>query len=336
MKKSIALLLAIVIGSLLSAATAAACPEPVFSYALQNWLRDPYEVTVYHRGELDAGDRETVEILTSAAARGPEQANIRVRLVSLDGDTPAGETARDVAAATSFPWLVIRYPEVFERGAVMWAGALAREQAVRLVNSPLRRTVQERLLAGDCGAWILLRSGDRGADQAAEKLLRETLARLEQTLQLPDPTTWGDWETAAEQAGDDTPKAPRVAFSLVTLDRDNPEEEMLVSMLMGSEPDLREMAGQPMAFPVFGRGRALYALVGRGINEWTITRAAEFLTAPCSCQVKALNPGTDLVTALDWESRVERRPAALPPATGLATFTERAREAEAALEEEGP
>jgi hypothetical protein len=52
-----------------------------------------------------------------------------------------------------------------------------------------------------------------------------------------------------------------------------------------------------MVFPVFGRGRALLPLIGPGITSENIADAAGFLTGPCSCQVKELNPGFDLVLA---------------------------------------
>jgi len=55
-----------------------------------------------------------------------------------------------------------------------------------------------------------------------------------------------------------------------------------------------------MAFPVFGRGRALYALVGDGINKETIGEACVFLATACTCMVKEQNPGTDLILAADW------------------------------------
>ena len=44
---------------------------------------------------------------------------------------------------------------------------------------------------------------------------------------------------------------------------------VLLQMLLNTEDDLKTMK-EPMAIPVFGRGRALYALVGKGINEETI------------------------------------------------------------------
>ncbi len=72
---------------------------------------------------------------------------------------------------------------------------------------------------------------------------------------------------------------------------------------MGSEADLKELH-EPMAFPVFGRGRVLYALIGKGINPDMIRRACEFMVGPCSCQVKAQNPGFDLLTNYNWEQAV--------------------------------
>jgi hypothetical protein len=81
--------------------------------------------------------------------------------------------------------------------------------------------------------------------------------------------------------------------------RDSAEEQALVGMLLGCEPDLVELS-QPMAFPVFGRGRALLPLVGAGITAKNVHDAAEFLAGPCSCEVKEQNPGFDLLLKADW------------------------------------
>jgi hypothetical protein len=56
---------------------------------------------------------------------------------------------------------------------------------------------------------------------------------------------------------------------------------------------------------VFGRGRVLYALAGRGINADNIREACEFLVGPCSCQVKEMNPGVDLLMDVAWSRLVE-------------------------------
>src|SRR5262249_2160935 len=71
-------------------------------------------------------------------------------------------------------------------------------------------------------------------------------------------------------------------------------------MLLSSESDLKDHK-EPMAFPIFGQARVLYALVGAGIKRENIDQAASFLAGSCSCQVKEQNPGTDLLVAADWK-----------------------------------
>ncbi|MHC4680903.1 MAG: hypothetical protein ACYTEK_19655, partial [Planctomycetota bacterium] len=93
-------------------------------------------------------------------------------------------------------------------------------------------------------------------------------------------------------------------FSTLSLSRSDPNEQFLLAMLLNSEPDLDEYAGEPILFPVFGRGRALYALVGEGINTDNIREAVGFLTGPCGCEVKMLNPGVDLLMAFNWDAAV--------------------------------
>jgi hypothetical protein len=73
--------------------------------------------------------------------------------------------------------------------------------------------------------------------------------------------------------------------------------------LLNSESDLRDYK-EPMAFPVFGRGRVLYAVVGQGISADTIRKASSFIAGPCSCQVKEQNPGFDLLLSCDWDELV--------------------------------
>ena len=99
---------------------------------------------------------------------------------------------------------------------------------------------------------------------------------------------------------------------------------MFVDMLLGSEEDLHDL-DEPMAFPVFGRGRVLYALIGDGITTENVQQAGIDLTGPCTCTIKDQNPGVDLVMAVDWDGLVEQKveiDKALPPLAGLGGFTE--------------
>ena len=119
----------------------------------------------------------------------------------------------------------------------------------------------------------------------------------------------------------------RIDFPIVRLSRNDPAERTLMEILVHSEPDLTEYSGEPMAFPVYGRGRALYALVGAGITPKNIEKACRFLIGACSCEVKALNPGVDLLIAADWtkaitESWIPKDD--IPPLTGISSLVETA------------
>jgi hypothetical protein len=305
------------------------CPVPVFQYALEFWEADPYYFTVYYRDTLTAEEQQAVEYLKETGRPGGIRANVQLELIDL-------AAARVPALPESLPdgqgaWLVVRYPGRMGPGEMCWEGRLTLNQARMWCESPLRREVGARLLARESAAWIFLRSGHARKDRAAERRLREELQRLERTLVLPalEDWAWGDPK--------ETDLAPaKVRFSIFSLDRNDPEEEMLIHMLLGSEADLVKFEEEPMAFPVFGQGRVLYALMGEGINEWTVGKAAEFLTGACSCQVKALNPGTDLLMAVDWESNVRKLSAGgLPPPIGLAAFPDRIRAAEELIQAGG-
>ena len=103
------------------------------------------------------------------------------------------------------------------------------------------------------------------------------------------------------------PEDLKLSFSVVTLRAGDAAEKAFRETLLNSEDDLKELEHEPMAFPVFGRGRALNALVGKGINADMIDEASAFLSGPCSCQVKRQNPGFDLLTSVDWDQLLENQ-----------------------------
>ena len=75
-------------------------------------------------------------------------------------------------------------------------------------------------------------------------------------------------------------------------------------MLLSSESDLADRQA-PMVFPIFGRGRILYALIGSGITPANIREACIFLIGPCACEIKDDNPGIDLLITADWQANIQ-------------------------------
>jgi hypothetical protein len=74
---------------------------------------------------------------------------------------------------------------------------------------------------------------------------------------------------------------------------------------MKMEPDLDELADQPMVFFFYGRGRAMWPFVGKGITADNLAGETQFLAGPCSCTVRDQNPGLDQLMRWDWDSTAE-------------------------------
>jgi hypothetical protein len=243
------------------------------------------------------------------------QLNLELRLVDADQlDETAEESAADAALlaaheSAQLPLLVVQYPAHLSIDKPVWGGGLDRQSIVRLTDSPVRQELVRRLAAGQTAVWLLLESGNASDDDAAAALLEEELVSLEKDLKLPELTTAPEDNLLA-----DLPLA--VDFSLLRVPR-NDAEQALVAMLIGCEPDLAERT-DPMVFPVFGRGRALLPLIGAGITARNVHDSAQFLVGPCSCEVKELNPGFDLLLAADWDSLLSSTGIPLAP-TAAAT-----------------
>jgi hypothetical protein len=301
-----------------------ACSVPVFRYALEHWKPDAYVVYVFNKGDLSAEQLAVIETLrapTSAeTSAGTTTANLVVQIVDLDtNENPRTQKIWQDHLTDQLPLVVVQSPPKLGPPQTVWQGELNAENIAQVVESPLRAKIGKLLVDGQSVVWVLLECGNKEADDGAFATLSEALPELQKKLKLP--------EIEAEDLGDLSvdPDALKIAFSAVRLSRDNPEEQALVEMLLQVEPDLssEEYRNTPMAFPIFGRGRALYALVGKGISAGLIEEASQFLTGACQCTVKAQNPGVDLVMNIDWDRYVkpiETLEEGLPPLAGFSGF----------------
>jgi hypothetical protein len=108
----------------------------------------------------------------------------------------------------------------------------------------------------------------------------------------------------------------RLSFALVRLSREEAKEALFLSMLLGSDEELAKVKG-PILFPIFGRGRLLIGLHGTQLKATSLERWATFLCGPCSCQVKDLNPGMDLLLSAAWNELLEADDAPEPTRPAL-------------------
>jgi hypothetical protein len=286
----------------LAASVAFACNVPVFRYALERWPADPYELVVLHEGELTTKDLAQIKALKRADIRSKTPANFNVRTIEVSAakDSVLLEIWKKRESGDE-PLLVTLYPrnaqEVPDR--VVSVHPLSGQTVQRAIDSPVRQQLVKRLLSGDSAVWVFVPCGDKAQDQAALERLTVEMKKNQQSLELPPQDELEEDELFQPE----NPIELRLGFSIITLDRNDPKESFFLEMLMGSEPDLESLE-EPMAFPVIGRGRVLYALVGKGIFRDTVAMASRFVVGPCSCQVKDQNPGFDLLLAVDWDEKL--------------------------------
>jgi len=272
-----------------------ACSIPVFRYAMLRWRPDPYEVVIFHRGEFTPTQQPLVDKLQRTTTMDLPLTNCVVRTVDLNNEMAATlQSLWGQQDTTTLPWVVTRYPRYSPVQGTLWAGPLTEVDT--LIDSPARKTIANRLLDGEAAVWILLEPGNKPGDDTAASLLQNELNELNRTFNASVPSAAPN-ETEMDADESD------IRFSMIRLPRDRRSEQPLVEMLLSCESDLRTY-DEIMAIPVFGRGRALYALVGKGITAANIREACFFLVEGCSCQVKIQNPGADLLMTADWESEV--------------------------------
>ncbi|MEZ6078551.1 MAG: hypothetical protein R3C56_23630 [Pirellulaceae bacterium] len=276
-----------------------ACQVPVFRYALERWTSDKYQVIVLTAGPLDGSAQANVARLRAAEQQLATNIETQTADISTIHDERLLELWRE-HQPNSAPLMVVLYPRTAEQvpDRVLEAAELTSESVERLLLSPVRQEVAERLSRGQSSVWIFVPCGDGDKDKLALDTLQQQIEINQKRLTVPTAE-----ELDIEPTRLDNSKIPlRIEFSAVTLDRADPQEAFLLRALGHSEAELPN--DEPLAFPVFGRGRVLYGLVGAGIMPETIGMACTFMTGPCSCQVKNQNPGFDLLLSHDWDQAV--------------------------------
>lgn len=282
---------------LLAFATPAAdaCTIPVFRYALEKWDLTPYEIAVYHRGPLP----ESVAAELKQWSDSLNKANLEITLIDLDGKlTKAQQKVWDKDGdAKQLPWMIVRYSAADASEPSAFRGPCTVANLHGVIDSPMRRAILAHLTRGASTVFVLMTSDDEKADRAAVDMSLRELQSLERKIKLP-------------MQSDDGPKIKlpiplKVSFPVLVLDRNQPEEAAFIRMLLATEERLFDMKG-PILFPIFGRGRVLGGLTGKEISPDQLMDVAKFLCRECSCQVKELNPGIDLLMSLHWNDAFDQ------------------------------
>lgn len=304
------------VGCLLLAlsAVAQACTVPVFRYALERWPAAPYVVTVFVQGEPRGEVKESIEAMQKFADTRTAPGNLLVNVV--DTSKPLdGERLKDLWTEQrkkhAEPFMVVEYPEEDGKEWICWSGPINYETVNTLLDSPARRQVAKDILSGISATWVLVESGDKAKDDAAAKVLDESLRKFEKDFALPEI----DPDDPTSKLRSTLPL--KLKFTTLRIKKDDVAERLFVQQMVAAEKDISLDKG-PLVFAIFGRGRVMPPLVGEEIVAKFVHEFAAFLCGACSCEVKTLNPGTDLLMAADWDAILEDRKVEEPARTSIA------------------
>ena len=227
----------------------------------------------------------------------PSRANVDITIIDLDDKLPAKLSARLLKEwkvqgnVEQKPWMSVRYRSADSKAVSALSGPCTVARLQNLVDSPARRAVLAHLSRGVCGVFVLVRSGDAKADKAAYDMAIKEVAWLEKKLKLPVQSKEGPQLRY--------PLPLIVSFPIIVLDPTLPEEAAFKQLLLATEDGLDQVKG-PILFAMFGRGRVLGSLSGDELNAEMLRNVAKFLGRECSCLLKELNPGVDMLMAAEW------------------------------------
>ena len=221
-----------------------ACQVPVFRYALERWDASHYELIIESNRELDPAEQEAVDFLVQSSADKEHPINLSVRVLE---ETAAAEGAK----------MSLHYPGRLDgfTAKSIWSGPVSMNNARQVVDSPVRRELVRRILAGESAIWVMVESGDAEKDKSAADSLTKFINEAAEKLEVPEGVIGRNSEPVegyvdpANVLQSDVPL--EIGFSLLRIQRSDPEEQVFLQMLLNYESDLSELASEPMVFPVF-------------------------------------------------------------------------------------
>ncbi|HPN84942.1 MAG TPA: hypothetical protein PK821_06360 [Victivallales bacterium] len=278
---------------------AQACTTPVFRHALEYWPASPFRLVI----PSDANPFSESEQKALKALKVAEDAGLLNISTVKDSDKDLSESERELLktykseergnrqALLFFP-LDSQLPELsiplkLEPGAVM-----------RILNSPMREEIAKQILSGKTAVWLLVEGEDKAKNDHVAEMITAKLAKLNKDLHLSDMAE--DETVESIQTG--SAIEIKIDFSLMRIRPDDPQETYLVETLKNLLYEFKP--GQQILAAIYARGRAIQVLSEDEITEDSIKQIASFLVGPCSCLVKAENPGIDLLFAVEWEDLI--------------------------------
>lgn len=295
------LIILLIFFSLASSSSTWACDVPVFRYALERWSADPYGCLIIEDHPLNDEETEVLEELKKWSIGDERQINLWIGKMSREDMKGSGfGTISEQFPKGEKNQMVLVYPQVAGISKAIWAGPINQTSAQILWNSPERKDIVTELSSGTSAVFYYLESGNAEKDQEIQTFLKSSFEILQNGFSLP--------QTVISRTSSEIPDDPsnrlrtdvpfKLEFKLKSLPLKT-QDPILRNMLHGLEEGLP--ADAPMVFAIFGRGRTIGPITGENLNKEVLLQLASYLCGRCSCQVKAQNPGIDILLNQNWD-----------------------------------
>jgi hypothetical protein len=302
---------------------AQACDTPVYRFAMysKRWAPWPYYVFYVHPGKEADLDAAVNAKLKSLVAENRELTNLEFQAVDATETDALAKLPRCIRRAwesrgdKSAPLHIVVSPAAANpKIGEVFAGRIETGDIDALIDSPARKEMAKLLSEGRL-VLLFLEGKKADLNAAAEKTVTEILekinaGKIEELRPALEPAEGLAKDLVPPAAKDkkqpDPAESRKLKTSILKVSRTDPRETWLVRMLQRVDTELDDLVDQPMAFWIYGRGRAMPPLVGEGITPENLVGDVRLLIGPCTCEVKDENPGADLLTTNDWEAAARK------------------------------
>ena len=120
-----------------------ACEVPVFRFALERWENDPFTLLIKHPQELSA---EQIKVLTAVRSQF-SLIKSQCNLILKSESSPINSFSME-----------LRYPEAVGILRPAWSGELTQENFAKIIDSPLRKDIHQKIIAGASIVWLVLKT----------------------------------------------------------------------------------------------------------------------------------------------------------------------------------
>ena len=288
------------------------CSTPVFQYALERWEPDPFTLYIINDSKLDQQATIKIGHIENHFKPFYSQAALDLIIIEDKEDIPQSlDETISQSDTTTWPLAVLTFPTIDDLEYPVFQTPLNQLQIDNILQSPARSELANRLGAGQIAVWLLILSGNEEKDQAAKSALEAALKTLTPKLQKEINDRLGTLDMSENGGGELADgtlnlSIPTIKSSIIEVMHDDNRERLLIDMLTRKIPQLQNIT-EPIAYPIFGRGRVLWPMPAADIQHEHIESTLSFLNGSCSCQIKDQNPGYDLMLCVDWDSYISQK-----------------------------